>query len=231
MELEKKDKNKWIKYWLCKQCYDEGSPKPIPSASTSSCSEHLQRKHNILPPGCSSTETTSSIEPFVKEQYPLQAERWRTCFINWIVTTDTTFEAAANPQLREVIIHGGPIVKDLLPSRNTVRTWLMNTYHERIGDVKASLAASRSRITLSIDGWSAPNDISLLGVVGHWIDQHCNLKTTLLGLRRLNAHDGSEIAQVLGSVITDYNIEDKVAAFQMDNASNNDTALTALMSK
>jgi hypothetical protein len=38
------------------------------------------------------------------------------------MTTDTTFEAAANPQLREVIIHGGPIVKDLLPSRNTVRT-------------------------------------------------------------------------------------------------------------
>lgn len=107
----------------------------------------------------------------------------------------------------------------------------MNTYHERIEDIKASLVASRSRITLSMDGWSAPNDISLLGVVGHWIDQHCNLKTTLLGLRRLNAHDGSEIAEILGSIITDYKIEDKIAAFQMDNASNNDTALTALMSK
>jgi hypothetical protein len=130
-------------------------------------SEHLQRKHNILRPGCSSTETTSSIEPSVKEQYPLQAERWRTCSTNWIVTTDTTFEAAANPQLREVVIHGGPIVKDLLPSRNTVLTWLMNTYHERIEDVKASLAASQSRITLSTDGWSASNDISLLSVVGH----------------------------------------------------------------
>jgi hypothetical protein len=122
-------------------------------------------------------------------------------------------------------------VKDLLPSRNIVRTWLMNTYHERIEDVKASLAASRSRITLSMDSWLAPNDILLLGVVSHWIDQHCDLKTTLLGLCRLNAHDGSEIAQVLGSVITDYNIEDKIAAFQMDNVSNNDTALTALMSK
>jgi hypothetical protein len=41
----------------------------------------------------------------------------------------------------------------------------------------------------------------------------------------------AEIAQILGSVITDYNIEDKIVAFQMDNASNNDTALTALMSK
>jgi hypothetical protein len=75
IELEKKDKDKWIRHWLYKQCYDQGSPKPMPSASTSSCSEHLQKKHKILPPGCSSTETTASIEPFVGEQYHLQAER------------------------------------------------------------------------------------------------------------------------------------------------------------
>jgi hypothetical protein len=55
----------------------------------------------------------------------------------------------------------------LLPSRNIVRTWLMNTYHERIEDVKASLAASRSRITLSMDSWSAPNDILSLGIINH----------------------------------------------------------------
>lgn len=37
MELEKKDKDKWIKHWLCKQCFDEGSPKPMPASSTTSC--------------------------------------------------------------------------------------------------------------------------------------------------------------------------------------------------
>jgi hypothetical protein len=32
-----------------------------------------------------------------------------------------------------------------------VRTWIMNTYYERVADVKKSLAMSRSKINLSFD--------------------------------------------------------------------------------
>jgi hypothetical protein len=81
------------------------------------------------------------------------------------VATDTSFEAATHPKLREVILLRGPTVKDLLPSRNTIRSWLLSTYTERLSDVKNSILNARSKIVLSLDGWLAPNNLSLLGVV------------------------------------------------------------------
>jgi hypothetical protein len=109
-----------------------------------------------------------------------------------------------------------------------VRAWLISTYNERLKDVKKYLANSRSKINLSFDGWSSPNRLSLLGVVSYWIDQDSKLKTCLLALRPLEGHYGREIADVLLPVIKSLGIENKVGAFQMDNATNNDTALEAL---
>ena len=158
----------------------------------------------------------------------MQAERWREHFIDWITHDDITFEQAASPRLRQVILGGGPIIQHLLPSARTVRSWLINTYRERFEDVKKCLASSRSKINLSFDAWSSPNRLSLLGVVGHWIDKNAKLKTCLLALRPLEGHHGRDIASLLLPVIKSLKIEHKVGAFQMDNAANNDTTLEAL---
>ena len=107
----------------------------------------------------------------------------------------------------------------------------MNTYHERVADVRSSLADSRSKINLSFDGWSSPNHRSLLGVVAHWIDRERKLKTALLAVRSLKGHTGNDIADALIPVIELFGIEDKLGAFQMDNATNNDTALSALAAR
>jgi hypothetical protein len=90
------------------------------------------------------------------------------------------------------------------------------------------LARGRSRIVLSFNAWSSPNHQSLLGVVGHWINADCKLKTGLLALKFIEGHHGFEMADVLEEVIATYSIRDKISAFQIDNATNNDTALDAL---
>jgi hypothetical protein len=109
-----------------------------------------------------------------------------------------------------------------------VRLWLTTTYNERIAEVKTLLARSRSKITVSFDAWSSPNYALLLGVVGYWIDSKRKLRTGLLGLKVLDGHYGADMADVLLKLIRTYNIEDKIGAFQTDNASNNDTALAVL---
>jgi hypothetical protein len=43
---------------------------------------------------------------YLEEQHPLAAEKWREDFINWITHDDITFEQAASPWLRKVIING-----------------------------------------------------------------------------------------------------------------------------
>jgi hypothetical protein len=159
------------KHWVCRHCYFQGDTPTIrvmAAASTTSCSKHLKTVHSIYQPGKEPNDGTAVImEDFLEGQHPLQAERWREHFINWITHDDVTFEQAASPWLRKVIIHGGPHVIHLLPCSTTVRTWIMNTYHERVADVKKSLAKSRSKINLSFDAWSSPNHRSLLGVVAH----------------------------------------------------------------
>lgn len=199
--------------------------------STASCGKHLIGAHGIYaprthPPVASGSKLAT--RSCTEGAHPLHAERWRQDFINWIAHDDITFEQAASPRLHKIILGGGPAVQHLLPCSGTVRSWLMKTYNERIADVKSSLACSRSKINLSFDVWSSPNHLSMLGIVGHWIDEQRNLKTGLLALRPLEGHRGSDMTAVLLPVIEAFSIEDKLGAFQMDNATNNDTALEAL---
>jgi hypothetical protein len=89
----------------------------------------------------------------------------------------------------------------------------MTTYHERISDVKESLAGATSKINLSFDAWSSLNYLSLLGVVAHWLDDEHTLKTALLGLRPLEGHHGHKIAAVVSQVIKTFDIEHKLGTF------------------
>lgn len=230
IELEK-DK---ARYWLCKPCHDVGKSKVLSAVSTAGCSRHLN-KHGIYAPGTEASSTSASagnttMDTYLEGVYPLQAERWREDFINWITYDNISFEQAASPWLRKVILGGGTQVQHLLPCARTVRSWLTSTYSDRIAEVRTSLARGRSRVVLSFDAWSSPNHYSLLGVVAHWIDADRQLRTGLLALKVLEGHHGIDMAEVLQEVIASYNIEDRIGAFQMDNATNNDTALDELAS-
>jgi hypothetical protein len=110
-----------------------------------------------------------------------------------------------------------------------VRNWILEAYYERQKDVMQRLQSGISKITLSMDIWSVPNDLEMLGIVAHWIGEHRCARRSLIGLRELpQGHTGSEWAPVVAEVIEQYCIGDKLGYFQMDNASNNDTALRAL---
>jgi hypothetical protein len=80
-----------------------------------------------------------------------------------------------------------------------------------------------------MDIWSAPNDLEMLGVVAHWIDEHRCARRSLIGLRELpEGHAGSEWASLIADLMDQYRIGEKLGYFRMDNAANNDTALRAL---
>ena len=222
------------RYWICKVCYDAKKIRVMPCELTSSCASHLN-SHRIWPPGvqpppseASQASTPSSVDQYLEEQHPLHAEQWRNDFINWISHDDLTFDQAASPYLKNIIVTGGPQVAKLLPSARTVRRWLANTYVERIPEVAASIARSLSKIYLSFDTWSSLNDLSLLGVVSHWINEHGEPTNALLGLRPLEGHCGVDIAPVLYSIILTFNIKGRLGAFIIDNTNNNDTAFRVL---
>jgi len=92
--------------------------------------------------------------------------------------------------------------------------------------VTEALAKARSSISVSLDGWLADNQLDMLGVTAHYLDEQLRVKTVLLGLRPMyGAHSGAAIAEELLTVMRDFEISDRVGYFVADNASNNDAAL------
>jgi hypothetical protein len=73
------------------------------------------------------------------------------------------------------------------------------------------------------------NHLSLCGIVVHFIDHTRNLQTFLLSLPELvGSHKGTNIAECVGAIVGEFNIQERVGYFVLDNASNNDTAMEAL---
>jgi hypothetical protein len=127
------------------------------------------------------------------------------------------------------LVHTSPSFERLLPSENTVRAWIVDAFEKRRKTVKHSLQEARSRIHLACDGWSSPSGKHFLGIVGHWLDKDRQLRCALLALPRVYGGGGEEdLAPALTKTINFYDIGNKLGAFQMDNATNNDTCLDAL---
>src|SRR5205814_1702274 len=77
--------------------------------------------------------------------------------------------------------------------------------------------------------WTSPNSLSLLGVIGHWIDANCILQTGILGLRQIKGrHNGQQLQNAVAQVIRDWKLESQIGYFVLDNVSSNDTCMELL---
>jgi hypothetical protein len=92
--------------------------------------------------------------------------------------------------------------------------------------VKENLRRAEAKIHFSFDMWSAPNHHAYQAIVAHWLDPDGKLHAALLDLHRFRgAHTGLNQAGHFYDTLNDYEIHHFVGKFNVDNASNNDTAL------
>jgi len=92
------------------------------------------------------------------------------------------------------------------------------------------LLGSDFPVHFSFDLWSSPNKRAFFGLVGHWVDVHGKLRVGRLGMELFNGpHSGMNQAAVIWKVLEHFKITWGVEYFTTDNASNNDSALKALV--
>lgn len=85
---------------------------------------------------------------------------------------------------------------------------------------------SLSRIHLSFDVWTSPNNYAIICVYFHFIDSKGKRQTRLAAFKRIHgAHTGENQALALLAVIRDFQIEQAVGCFMCDNAKDNDGAV------
>lgn len=120
-----------------------------------------------------------------------------------------------------------PEAAALLPqSSATVQGWIIKTYLDEKNIIRICLQEALSDIHITLDLWTFPNHLALLGVVAHFTDKNGQLNQALIAMDEVDgAHSGENICETFLHIANEYEIRHKLGYFMMDNVSNNDTFL------
>jgi hypothetical protein len=123
-----------------------------------------------------------------------------------------------------------PGVLSVLPtSSQTIREWVMRTFETQKQRLRQILQSAISRIHFTVDIWSSPNKLGILGLVAHFIDSNGELVSYCVALREIpGKHSGENQARMVMDVIEDYGVATQTGYFVSDNADSNDTLMSAL---
>lgn len=246
------DQGDYIRHWLCKICYADMLRVPtarvtmktkfmMPCNPTTRPARHMG-KHGYDEAGnrlnSAKKRKQDTLGECIDKQQRLHdtvfdRKGWQISYTTWIACSGVSLRQASQPELYNLLTFHNPKIEQLVPRNDhtTPRRWIMESYHAARSRVIQSLKSATSRITISFDGWKANNEIlDVLGVVAYYLNSDYKLQTIVLGMRdTMGSHTGTNIADHLVDVLSDFEIEGhQVAYYAADNATNNDTALVAL---
>jgi hypothetical protein len=169
---------------------------------------------------CLSSIATHDLDPAVIEQL----------YVRWITTCSVSFRMATLSEFRALLCYLNLEIDNWLPnSIPTIRTWTLRTCKTQKHRIKREVQSALSKVHFTVDLWTSPNALAILGIIAHYISESSQLEHSVLALRELDGkHSGQNITGCIMQVIDDYGIASKVGYFMMDNADNNDTMMEAL---
>ena len=230
--------------WLCCLCYSKKPPQVVTEKAnvTNPAIRHLTKHHGFLSDGQKAVEDKKrkrddqqDLPTTVQRQLNAQTaifdqDDWQSYFLAWAVSDDISLRKAVSKRHRKLLIYRNPILKDVIPQSKTTMRKLVISAHKALKPVVIhSLATAKSRITLSFDAWKSDNDLDMLAIIAHYIDEQYNVKNVLLALRNTyGSHAAAEMKHHLLAVVREYRITTKLAFFIADSANNNDAALDLL---
>jgi hypothetical protein len=115
--------------------------------------------------------------------------------------------------------------------RKAIKNECMKVYESERELLKKSLRNAES-ISLTTDLWTSNQNLQYMCLVAHYADENWVMQCRVLNFVELDPpHSGIVIAQAVFECMVEWKIEDKVMSITLDNASNNDTAVTNLKAK
>ena len=68
------------------------------------------------------------------------------------------------------------------------------------------------RVSLTTDSWTTTNNVSILGIIVHWIDDMWRLHEQVLAVEELGvSHQGIILVEVMHHVLEEYDLNQKVS--------------------
>ena len=229
--------------WYCRHC----SP-ASPSSSvyctpiTTNFRRHLSTKHNI-----DTSPQTSKIEEEISNQFAklwskakennhttqigghvfqdyLREDVINEALVSLITVQNLSSRLIESPEFHSFCLALNPSASDVLSrAHSTIPKLIESSFQISKDIVRRKVQSAMSRIHVSLDIWTSPNQHSFLAVVGHFVDIDKKRQDALLALRAISNHSGEEQARVLISILQDYGIVQDLGVIMGDNASNNNT--------
>ena len=174
----------------------------------------------------------------------VNSEVAREKLVNWIVMEQKSFTSMCHFQAQKYLIYVAveepyfiDFVKTISPTfklfgADTVRADIMKQFDTASVLVKEFFENYNGRLSFTMDGWSSITLTAYLALTVHFIDSDWNLCAFVLDfIPHIGDHSGSNLATSVYASLKKYSVHDKVLTFTMDNASSNNTFITALQEK
>lgn len=171
---------------------------------------------------------TSGVEIQVLQE-ALNQDQINAALVSLIVTRNLPFRIMEWPEFHVFCRLLNPYSEDfLVTAHSTVPRLIDRSWQETKSLIREKIQSARSIIHISLDIWTSPNRLLLLGICGHFVDRQWHHRKTLLALRPVAGHSGQEQFQTFLPVLQEYGFSQKLGAIVSDNASTNDTLCRAI---
>ncbi|KAG9380356.1 hypothetical protein A1F94_009251 [Pyrenophora tritici-repentis] len=159
-------------------------------------------------------------------------QQFREVAVFCLLDNNLPMELLARPSFREMISLANPEAEAALwVSPRSVATYAMRLFQYMQPQIVCALSEAASKIHISFDGWTTKGGKrGFFGVVAHFANASGVIQDLPIALPHLaGSHTGDAIADTIKKTPQEYSIgSDKLGYFVLDNAANNDTAVSSL---
>ena len=200
--------------------------------NTTNMERHLEKQHDIHPPQADTSQSASAggaKQPDIRRFYAgpqpsnhlTHQQRLQQNVRNLIVKNMLPFRIVEDQAFRKVFEDASMLEPPFANGRHLKKN-IQEDFITTREALKGELKESCSSISLSVDVWTSPNQLSILGVVGHWLTPNFEYKEKLLEFAELpESESGDDMALMLDGTLVELGLEEKLVAITGDNASNN----------
>ena len=151
-------------------------------------------------------------------------------YIRWIIAADISFAQANNDDFRSLLQYINAPANALLPrSASTISSRAFGLFYEGQKRMKIIRRAAASSVHIACDAWSSPNDLGMLAIVSHFLDENFKQQAVLLALKELpGQHTGENMAQTVLDTLDSFEIKNSLGYSVKVNAETNDAMLKCI---
>ncbi|BBM99603.1 hypothetical protein Mp_1g22340 [Marchantia polymorpha subsp. ruderalis] len=228
----------YCKYCTKTWCYFEDVFKKTGS-STSNHMKHVKSHHKrqyagnsnaLLRPMDGYLQNSSSLEKKIAATSDISDDLIREAIENVVLSEAEAFTIIESKLFLKLLKILLKCKRDnvIILKADALRNGILKRAENMRSELKKELSKSNFTIHMSLDMWTSPNQFSFLAIVIHFVGPDWTLHKKLLTFTDTTDHSGAGLAEIVQHTLEEFEIVERIGCLTMDNASNNDTLMSAL---